>query len=259
VSNFQMPVSLYMSAPVQYVKPDDSIGVAYRRMLELRVSSLAVCDVPSRLVGVISRSDLLRIGQRQAGSHGKAALLTLPEKAVSRRMTREVLTVAPGDSLSEAARIMVEGRVHRVFVVDEGALTGVLSTRDLMLAIRDKRVNQPIAQWMSSPLFTVRCEEPLSLATERLGKARVSGLVVLEGDWPVGVFTESEALAARDAPRDLPIEECMSAAMLTLPVDTTLHRAAAQAAALGVRRVIAVQGRDIRGILSGLDFARAVM
>jgi predicted transcriptional regulator len=152
---------------------------------------------------------------------------------------------------------MVESRFHRIFVVDSGELVGVLSTKDVMLAIRDKRVNYPISQWMSSPVFTVRHSEPISLATERLAKARVTGLVVVEGDLPVGLFTNREALEARDEPRDLPVEEAMSAAMLALPVDTPLHRAAAQAAELNVRRIVAMSGGKMEGILSGIDFARA--
>jgi hypothetical protein len=45
--------------------------------------------------------------------------------------------------------------------------------------------------------------------------------------------------------------------MLCLDQDTPLHRAAAQAASMDVRRVIAVRDRRLRGILTGIDFARA--
>jgi predicted transcriptional regulator len=257
VSNFQMPVSLYMSTPVHTVGEDQNLQVVQARLRELSVSSLAVVSDEGTLVGVISQTDLIRVGRRQAGSRGKAALLTLPDKKVSRRMATEVETVDSETPLAVAAERMVESHLHRIFVVDAGQLTGVLSTKDIMLAIRDKRVNQPISQWMSSPVFTVRHSEPISLATERLGKARVAGLVVMENDWPVGLFTQREALEARDEPRDLLVEEAMSSALLALDVDTSLHRAAAQAAELNVRRLVAVRGQKMEGILSGIDFARA--
>jgi len=257
MSNFQVPTSLYMSAPVHTVREDDSLQTVQRRLGELAISSLAVVSGEGKLVGVISQADLIRVGRRQAGSRGKAALLTVPDKKVSRRMTSEVVTVGSQESVSVAAKKMVESRFHRIFVMDSGELVGVLSTKDVMLAIRDKRVNYPISQWMSSPVFTVRHNEPISLATERLAKARVTGLVVVEGDLPVGLFTNREALEARDEPRDLPVEEAMSAAMLALPVDTPLHRAAAQAAELNVRRIVAMSGGKMEGILSGIDFARA--
>lgn len=259
MSNFQMPVSLYMSAPVHAVRADDNLQTAQARLDELAVSSLAVLSDGGELVGVIGRADLIRVGRRQAGSGRKAALLILPEKKVARRMSTDLLTVRPDDALSAAAAMMVESRSHRIFVKNSGELVGVLSTKDVMLAIRDKRLNQPISHWMSSPVFTVRHSEPIALATERLAKARVTGLVVVDDDWPVGLFTQREALEARDAPRDLPVEEAMSAAMLTLPVDTPLHRAAAQAAELNVRRIVAIRGRKMEGILSGIDFARAAV
>jgi predicted transcriptional regulator len=248
-----------MRSPVHTVRSDDNLQQVQDQLNGLSISSLAVIDADEELVGVISQTDLIRVGRRQAGSRGKAALLTLPNKLVSRRMTSEVFTVDPNDPISLAAKRMVERHVHRVYVLAARKLVGVLSTRDVMLAIRDKRVNAPILEWMSSPVFTIRAEEPVALATERLEKAHVTGLAVVEESWPVGVFTQREALEARDRTRDTPVEAVMNPAVLALEADTPLHRAAAQAEAMRVRRVIVVQGRRIQGILTGLDFARAAI
>jgi len=257
LSNFKIPVEFYMTSPVHTVRPSDDLREAQRLLDGLSITSLAVVEDDSRLVGVLSQTDLIRVGRRQAGSRHKAALLTLPEMAVSRRMTKEVVTVDLADAVGDAAKRMAKDRLHRVFVEDSGKLVGVLSTKDVMLAIRDKRVRSPIAEWMSSPVFTIRADEPVSLAVERLEKAHVTGLVVVEDDWPVGLFTQREALEASERERSTPVEEVMTAALLALDVDTQLHRAAAQAAATQVRRVIAVRGRKMEGILTGIDFARA--
>ena len=255
--SFQVPVGLYMTSPVHTVGPDDDLREAQRRLDGLSISSLAVVEGEDALVGVISITDLIRVGRRQAGSRGKAALLTLPEMPVSRRMSTEVVKFSPKDSIALAAKQMVKGRLHRVFVEESGRLAGVLSTKDVMLAIRDKRVRSPISEWMSSPVFTIRADEPVSLAVERLERAHVTGVVVVEDDWPVGLFTQREALEASERERHTPVEEVMTASLLALDVDTQLHRAAAQAAATQVRRVIAVRGRKMEGILTGIDFARA--
>jgi predicted transcriptional regulator len=257
VSGFQIPVELYMSSPVHTVGPDDDLREVQRRLDGMSIASLAVVEGDGALVGVISRTDLIRVGRRQAGSRAKAALLTLPDMPVSRRMSKEVVKLGPKDSVANAAKQMVKGRLHRIFIEESGRLTGILSTKDVMIAIRDKRVKSPISEWMSSPVFTIRTEEPVSLAAERLEKARVTGLVVVEDDWPVGLFTQREALEAGDRERDTPVEEVMSSSLLALDVDTQLYRAAAQAAATRVRRVIAVRGKRMEGILTGLDFARA--
>ncbi|WP_428261966.1 CBS domain-containing protein [Haliangium sp.] len=255
--NFAMPVSLFMSAPVETISPDATLEDARARLKALAISSLAVTDPENALVGVISRSDLLRVGRWQAGMRRGAALLTLPAQPVSEVMTRDVVTVTAEDTVAAAGRLMARRNIHRVIVADGPRPVGVLSTKDVMRAIEDKRMNNPISEFMSKPIFTIRSTEPVWMATERLEKARVSGVVVVEDDWPVGVFTQRQALAARDLARDTPTEEAMDAAIVCMPEDTRMHRAAAQAAAMRVRRIIACKNRDMVGILSGLDFAKA--
>ena len=106
---------------------------------------------------------------------------------------------------------------------------------------------------------TVRASEPISLATDRLERANISGLIVVDDGWPVGLFSQREALEARDCPRDTRVDEAMRSAMLALDVETPLYRAAAQAAELQVRRIIAMKHRSIEGILTGIDLARSTM
>jgi CBS domain-containing protein len=259
LSNFEIPVDQYMSSPAHSIDATENLDAAHTLLGGLGISSLAVVEGDGSLAGVISMTDLIRVGRIQAGTGVKAALLTLPDRAVEDHMTREVATVSADEPISLAASKMVEGHFHRVFVEREGRLVGVLSTKDVMLAIRDKRVATPISRWMRSPAFTVRASEPISLATDRLERAHITGLIVVEDGWPVGLFSQREALEARDCPRDLRVDEAMSSAMLALEMDTPLYRAAAQAAELRVRRVIAVKQRSVEGILTGIDLARAAM
>jgi predicted transcriptional regulator len=254
-----VPVAQYMSSPVHSIGCRENLDAAHGLLDGLAVSSLAVTRDDGTLTGVISMTDLIHVGRVQAGSSAKAALLTLPNRPVSKFMTRDVATVTPDASIGLAASKMVEGHFHRVYIESNGRPAGVLSTRDVMLAIRDKRTRTPISRWMSSPTFTIRANEPISLATDRLERAHISGLVVVEDGWPVGIFSQREALEARDCPRDTRVDEVMSSAMLALDVDTPLHRAAAQAAQLRVRRIIAVKHQAIEGILTGIDLARSAM
>jgi len=259
MASFTMPLRPYMTSQVHSVDEGQDLKEARRLLKQHRISCLAVTDGNSTLVGVISRTDLLRVGQMEAGGRPDAALLTLPQKRVSEVMTSDVVTVGPEDSISRAAGAMVDRRVHRVFVVEDGQLQGVLSTKDIMRVIREKRINQPIARLMSSPVFTTRAAESLSLATERLAKAKISGLVVLDDRWPVGLFTQREALSARHLPRETPVERVMNAAVLCLDPDTPLHRAAEQASALGARRILATRGQTLEGIITGIDLAQAAI
>lgn len=260
MSHFQIPVSLYMTSPVVSVNADATLEEAYRRMQEGNISALVVRDPASGAkLGMIRRGDVLRVGRLEAGRRPSDATLTLPDRPVSDEMTQDVPIVGPNAPLSEAADLMVKNRTHRVLVTeDDGSCSGIVTTRDLMRALEEKRVNNPVSEFMSHPVFTIRTDEPVSLAVERLERARVTGLVVVENEWPVGIFTQVEALESRDVPRHTAVEDLMSSRILALRPDTRLHRAAAQAAATRVRRVIVQDGDKLAGILTGLDFARAV-
>ena len=250
-----------MTTTVATIGLDAMLPRLARELDEHRVSALPVVDERGAVVGVISRTDLLRVGRAQAGSHRKAAALTLPEKRAGdlvRELARVPLVVTSATTLRDAARSMCEHRVHRLFVVDGGKLTGVVSTLDLMTAVCEARIDGPISGIMSAPVFTVKAQQPLSAAIERLEHARVSGLIVVEDDWPIGVFTQVEAMQSRDLPRDTPIEDVFDPSMLCLPVETKIHRAAAQAQRLEVRRVIPCHNREAAGIVTGFDFAKLV-
>lgn len=256
MSNYAMPLAPFMSTSVESVTLADSLDTAEKRLEGRRITSLPVLDDSRRLQGMITRSDILRIGRVQAGMRQDASLLTIPSMTVEQAMTRGVVEVAPDASVAEAANLMVRHRVHRVLVVEDRRVLGIFSTRDMMRVIEKQKDRTPIHTFMSSPVFTVRSSEPIKLATDRLARARISGLVVVEDSWPVGVFTQAEALRAHDLAASTPVEEALSPRFLSLAADTPIHRAAAQAAALGARRVLAMHGPRIEGLLSGLDFAR---
>ncbi|TVP77018.1 MAG: CBS domain-containing protein [Gemmatimonadales bacterium] len=258
MSNFRVPVELFMHTPPLTIHPEAPLEEAWALMAERGVSSLPVTDKDSSLVGILSRTDLLRVAGLETGRRPDSDSLVLPDRPISEEMTREVRTTSRDTPLDEAAKAMVQNRVHRLVVCEDGVPVGILSTRDLMLALEEKQANHPLSDWMSSPVFTIRAEEPVGMAVERLEKARVTGLVVVEDGWPVGMFSQTEALEARDLPRSTAVGDVMNPRILTLSPATRMHRAAAQAAATRVRRVVVQDGDRLVGILSGLDFARAV-
>jgi CBS domain-containing protein len=172
-------------------------------------------------------------------------------------MATAPVAVESNISLDAAARTMLEHMVHRVFVLEDGRLQGVLSTRDVMMATRDSRLRQPIADYMSSPVFTIGAYEPISAANELLGRARISGLVVTDLGMPIGIYTQREALGASSKPQSAAVESAMNAAIACTPPALPVFRAASQAVAMKVRRVVAVSDGELVGVMSGLDFVRA--
>jgi CBS domain-containing protein len=71
-------------------------------------------------------------------------------------MVRDVLAVAPEDTLGEAAERMVERGVGSVVVSDFGRLIGILTERDLLRAVADRIHSSEarVREWMTSEPIT---------------------------------------------------------------------------------------------------------
>jgi len=257
MTSYEKPVTEFMSPAVYTVTVDDDISDVSRLLAERRVSCVPVVGRDGKAVGVVSITDLLQIGHIMARSTGAAAVLALPGMCVGDMMTCKVISAPPSATLGAAARTMVENRMNRVFILEDERPVGVCSSRDVMRAVIEERVRAPISEFMASPVATVNTTDPLSLAAERLYYSRLTGLVVLDQSDPAGIFTQVEALAARDRPPSTPVGDVVGYSALSLPLHTPLFRAAAFAAANRARRVLAMDNQSVRGILSGLDFARA--
>jgi predicted transcriptional regulator len=153
---------------------------------------------------------------------------------------------------------MLKEHVHRIFVTSGGKPEGVVSTRDLMRAVREKRLKTPISEIASGSVVKVKADEPIALAVDRLELSNKHGLVVVEGDFPVGIFDQACALDARRLPPGTAVENAMNVRILILPAGMGMGRAAEQALGMNVRRILLENDRGVTGIVGGLDFARVM-
>lgn len=256
---FDQPVSSYMTRELETARPETPVQELVRAMHGRGVSGIPITDESGALVGVVSRTDLIALGLRQSGRRWTSPVMALPNKLARDVMTGEPRVIGPGAPLRQAARVMHEHGIHRLFVVDDDdALAGVISTRDLAAAVSDARVELPLSEVMTSMVVAIDSRAPLSAALELLERVHVSGLIVTDEDMPIGMFTQLDALATRDLPRGTPIDEVYDAAVVCMPVNTKLHRAATLASQLDVRRVVACRDKEAVGVISGLDFARVI-
>jgi len=64
----------------------------------------------------------------------------LGEHTVGEVMTGRVVTVNPETSVQAAARLMTTRQIHRLLVLEQGKLVGLLSSMDVVRAVADARV-----------------------------------------------------------------------------------------------------------------------
>jgi CBS domain-containing protein len=236
-----------MTSPAT-TESSDSSTLRLLDLLERRkISAVPIVD-KGRLVGIVSTTDLVR----DLAAHGANE----SARTAADCMRHPVVTAAPDEPIEAAAERMVSARVHRLVVTERDEVVGILSTRDILGEVFKFRPQALLGQLMTSPVETIDIDASVDNAVSRLVEANVHGLVVVDVDTPVGVFTHAEALASRRLPpvlRARPVEEVMSYETICLEIKTPVFRAVAHAIQMNVRRLLVVDHRRLVGILSCLD------
>lgn len=116
------------------------------------------------------------------------------------RMTKKVITAAPEDTLKKAADLLAENRVHRLPVVRDGKLVGIVSDSDIRnAAVRDSSPGagaKTVGEIMTREVITVTPLDTVEDALLVLQKKRLGALPVVEGNQVVGIITKADVLAA---------------------------------------------------------------
>lgn len=113
-----------MSRKFVTVPPDMPVIAAVELMLSERSSEMYVVDQCSRLLGVVSDYDLLKVCLAQTSTSSQIDVL----------MTRHMLTLAPDTDLPHVVGLFRDGRYTRVAVVENGFLVGQVSRQSVLRA-----------------------------------------------------------------------------------------------------------------------------
>ena len=117
----------HMSRDLLTVERGETITQVAQRMVERNLGAVVVLD-GDRLVGIMTERDLMRAVAR--GLHADAL--------VAEYMSPDPETIEPDDSTQHAAVLMIHGGFRHLPVVEQDAVVGILSIRDLMrVALED--------------------------------------------------------------------------------------------------------------------------
>ena len=131
----------------------DSVAEAARTLDSNDISGLPVVDVQDRVIGVVSRTDLVHryLQGPGDGTDNRPSWTSFHEGfgdafaedafgTVEEIMTPDPITVGPDDPISQIAALMVEHRVHRLLVIDSSRhIMGVVTSMDLIEATYSTR------------------------------------------------------------------------------------------------------------------------
>jgi CBS domain-containing protein len=144
------------------------------------------------LLGVITKADLLHLVESK--------------KPLSEIMNKKILTVSPDDRIIHARRIMVDEKIARLPVVDEGRLVGMISDNELAFAFASVKRSFPLGRQkhrldeffvkdvMKTPAIWTRSSTTAREAASLMLKHNVGALPIIENDKIVGIISRTDLL-----------------------------------------------------------------
>lgn len=124
-----MRVKHWMTPRVISASPGEGVRRAWKLLHEHGIRHLPVVE-EGRLVGIVTDRDI-----RQALPSRATELLGFLDRVTLREiMMKHIVTVSPHLSIPEAARLLVEGRIGALPVVDGDRLVGILTETDALKA-----------------------------------------------------------------------------------------------------------------------------
>lgn len=164
-----------MSTKVRSFHVNDTIGPVRDLMQDEHVHAVPILDSTGTLVGIVTSFDLVEPWSPLMGVHSI--------------MSTDVLTVSPHTSITDAARTMVEHRIHHLVVLQRHVVVGIASSFDVMhhLAGRVEQLSSPTPS--SGPRLRAAVGDVLVVRPRHVGDhERRATVVEAHGEEGTGPF-----------------------------------------------------------------------
>ncbi|MDO9035651.1 MAG: CBS domain-containing protein [Methanoregula sp.] len=133
-----------------------------------------------KIVGIITRKDLLRKPE---------------ETQLGLLMTPKPVSIGPDADIRQAARLLVEHRIRRLPVVEEGHLLGLISVSDLIHAIAHLKITEEIKTKYTSNTFALWEETPLPVVGRVMEISGVDAIPILDEENKLqGIISERDLI-----------------------------------------------------------------
>ena len=172
VADIMVPAPIVVEVPGTR---NDAINMMVRNKLT-GVPVVRASD--GQLVGIVSRRDIFR---------------KFDEDQLSLIMKKEIKTISPDATIREAAEIFCGMRIHRLPVVDNGKLVGIITPTDLLKIVSTMKTNLTAEDVVSTTCVTAYEDEPLTYTIPAMRISDVTALPVLDASGKlVGILTDRD-------------------------------------------------------------------
>jgi len=132
-----------MTPGVECARTTDTVHAAARKMKDIGVGALPICNEDDRLAGMITDRDIVL----NCVAEGK----DVTQVTVNELAGAEVVTIGADDSIEEALSTMSRAGVRRLPVIDGHDLVGMISQADIATHLPEDRVGELVEAISATP------------------------------------------------------------------------------------------------------------
>ncbi len=121
-------------------------------------------------------------------------------RAILQSKGTEVLSISADATVADAVALLAGRRIGAVPVIDDGAVRGIFSERDVLYGLARegaKILEQKVADVMISPAITVEPDSPVLTALSLMTRRRIRHLPVTEGEAAIGFVSIGDLVKYR--------------------------------------------------------------
>jgi CBS domain-containing protein len=281
-----MNVADIMSSPVYVINADEPVSHARKLMLRHRISTLLVLN-EGKMVGIVTKSD---IANRLAQAEPLWRRRPIDQVPIKLLMTESVITIYPEASISQAAALMLENRVHNIPVV-KNDIVGIVTRTDLVryVAENEEEIKTKIPKLMTEDIVSVHRHHTINHVIDEMNRNEIERVIVKDdAGKPVGIIsrkdlalnlltdfqgelsTKNIKMTRKSSPggqktyryvKEVPLtaEDIMVSPLVSIDVNENVSKAAKKMIEEGLTALPVSDGEDIVGILSRTDIMKAVL
>ncbi len=281
-----MNVADIMSSPVYVINADEPVSHARKLILRHKISTLLVLN-EGKMVGIVTKSD---IANRLAQAEPLWRRRPIDQVPIKLLMTESVITIYPEASISQAAALMLENRVHNIPVV-KNDIVGIVTRTDLVryVAENEEEIKTKIPKLMTEDIVSVHRHHTINHVIDEMNRNEIERVIVKDdAGKPVGIIsrkdlalnlltdfqgelsTKNIKMTRKSSPggqktyryvKEVPLtaEDIMVSPIVSIDVNETVSNAAKKMIEEGLTALPVSDGEDIVGILSRTDIMKAVL
>ncbi len=247
-----------MTTSVVTVHEDEPATKARALFREYGYRSFPVVDSEGRLIGIITRGDIMRI------TSSRSNIL------VGGLMSTSVDTALPEESILDAARKMIRLDVERLPVVasaTDSTLCGIISAHDIIKALLEsghEPIKKRVADIMTTEVVTCSYDDPVTKVWAKMDDTGFSGIPVVKNGEIIGIITRKDIIdsgfarisreddkgKARNPPS---VEKVMTTPAVTVYRETDVREAGKIMVEKYIGRLPVVENKKVVGIIDRDD------